>query len=86
MYRKIDIIQHDQLVKLCTDFYDGKTIENARNLLNDNCPSFEGMRYKKGMGNDRNKKNSEEILEIMSKTPVEKLPLFVAANFQNIPH
>ena len=81
---KMDLVVHDSLIKLCTDFYDTKLIESAKQILFD-CSAVAdcGVRHQRRQGPSRDKNNMEDILLAFHRCT--NLPEFVAGDLSRLP-
>ena len=61
---KIDILTHDDIVKICTDFYEEDAIIISKKLAFDLCEN-NPCRFKKRQGNDKSTKNVSDILALL---------------------
>ena len=81
---KMDLVVHDSLIKLCTDFYETKVIECAKQVLFD-CPAVAecGVRHQRRQGPSKDKNNMEDILLVFHRC--SDLPEFVAGDLSRLP-
>ena len=82
---KCDLIPQYHLIKIVADFYSDNVIEAAKLLLHDTCPNHTGQRFKRRQGNDKKRKNIEDMLDMLTKCPLDQVPLYVARDLQNLP-
>ena len=80
VFNKMDLVVHDSLVKVCTNFYDTKAIETAKRVLY----SFDavidcGVRHQRRQGPSKDKANMEDILLAFHRC--SDLPECVASAF-----
>jgi len=73
MQNKSSIIPHDQLVKLCADFYTKDEATTARQLMEQYLPP--GTRMSKRQGDNYMKNTVEDLLKAVLN-PLHKLPTF----------
>ena len=80
----MDLVVHDSLIKLCTDFYDKKVIESAKQILFD-CSAVAdcGVRHQRRQGPSKDKNNMEDILLVFHRCT--NLPEFVAGDLSRLP-
>ena len=81
---KMDLVVHESLIKLCTDFYDTKVIEGAKQILFD-CSGVAdcGVRHQRRQGPSKDKNNMEDILLVFHRCT--NLPEFVAGDLSRLP-
>ena len=86
LYNKMDVMTHDLMVKVCTEFYSSVCIEQAKNILyNRNAVMNElGLQKRRRQGPGKDKSNMEDILNALHKC-YSKLPTFVAKDLSQVP-
>ena len=84
VFNKMDLVVHDSLVKVCTDFYDTKAIETAKRVLY-SCDAVIdcGVRHQRRQGPSKDKANMEDILLAFHRC--SDLPEFVASDLSRLP-
>ena len=84
VFNKMDLVVHDSLVKVCTDFYDTKAIETAKRVLY-SCDAVIdcGVRHQRRQGPSKDKANMEDILLAFHRC--SDLPEFVASDLSRMP-
>lgn len=88
VFNKMDLLVHDTLVKLCTDFYGSREIEAAKmKIFSCSAISETGVRMIKRQGPSKDKANMEDILHILHKCIPQSslLPKFVACELSRLP-
>ena len=82
----MDVMVHDTLVKLCTDHFESKDIEAARQLLYryDAIMKLNLMQSRRRQGPSKDKTNVEDILLALHRCR-SGLPTFVVADISNLP-
>ena len=81
---KISLIDHDAVVKLCTDFYSEEAIVASKKTLVD-LKVYKGQeRIIQRKGPKKNETNVSDIIEILNSAG-EDVPKFVAYNLNNLP-
>ena len=80
----MDLVVHDSLIRLCTDFYDTKVIESAKQILFD-CSAVAdcGVRHQRRQGPGKDKNNMEDILLVFHRCT--NLREFVAGDLSRLP-
>ena len=81
---KCDLIPQFHLVKIIADFYTDNEIEAAKQVLYDSCPNHTGNRFKRRQGNDKTRKNIDDMVDMLTKCPIDQVPIFVARDLQNL--
>ena len=81
---KMDLVVHDSLIKLCTEFYETKVIECAKQVLFD-CPAVAecGVRHQGRQGPSKDKNNMEDIIVVFHRC--SDLPEFMAGDLSRLP-
>ena len=84
VFNKMDLVVHDSLVKVCTDFYDTKAIETAKRVLY-SCDAVIdcGVSHQRRQGPSKDKANMEDILLAFHRC--SDLPEFVASDLSRLP-
>ena len=80
----MDLVVHDSLVKVCTNFYDTKAIETAKRVLY-SCDAVIdcGVRHQHRQEPTKDKTNMEDILLAFHRC--SGLPEFVASDLSRLP-
>ena len=83
LVNKIDILRHDLLVKLVTDFYTDEEVELAKNILFDTVVTESRKRLRKGP----NKRNSNvaDMIAVIHELHADQLPNYCALDLSRIP-
>jgi hypothetical protein len=83
---KIDLLPQDILVKVCSDFYDEKVIEDAKVLLFQLCADTNesSQRCIRKQGQTKKEHNIEDICKLMNEAG-EAAPRFVALDLSRLP-
>ena len=86
LYNKMDLIVHDTLIKLTTDFFDGNIIDAAKRVLHqsDAVKALDTQYIRRKTGPNKDRKNVEDILVVLHKCP-DGLPTFVIADLSLLP-
>lgn len=82
---KMDLLAKDTLVLICSDFYTNEVIESAKALAFKSCNSKKRLQRRQGDPKLTKKKNIEDIYDVIANCDINKLPIFVARDLQNIP-
>ena len=85
--KNIDIVDNDSLVLLCTKAFQHAEIVHAKTILKDACESLDvldNLRVTGRTGNDKEKRNIEDITAMMHKLGSSG-PTFVAADLKKLP-
>ncbi|CAG9138015.1 unnamed protein product [Plutella xylostella] len=73
----------ESLVRICKSAFKPKIIENSKNLLFDSVSTTSRKITRKRDG--KSERDLEDIITLIRETAVEKLPIFVARDLQNLP-
>ncbi|XP_045502173.1 uncharacterized protein LOC123699293 [Colias croceus] len=78
---KIDVIDEVSLLQICEGQFTEEEIDSARAILTDNSLTRRGVRK----GDNKNKRNLQDIVKILKETDPATLPVFVARNINRLP-
>ena len=87
---KIDKLDHETLIKLCTEKYSEKEIENSKDLLFSmlhNAGDFTTLvkRRSSKVSESKSVKGLRDIYQLLQEKGTDELPPFVALNLGNLP-
>ncbi|XP_038212044.1 uncharacterized protein LOC119832447 [Zerene cesonia] len=78
---KIDVIDEVSLLQICEGQFTEEEIDNARAILADISLTRRGLRK----GDNKNKRNLQDIVKILKESDPATLPVFVARNVNRLP-
>ena len=83
LINKIDIISHDLLVKIASDFYSDDEIEVAKKVLYETCITDARKKIRKGQ--NKKKTNVADMIALIHGLDFENIPKYCAIDLSRIP-
>ena len=80
---KIDILSHDLIVKIVSEFYSDEEIEKAKTVLYDSCTVDGRLKFRKGQ--KKRQANVTDMLSVIHEIEPSVLPRFFALDLSRLP-
>lgn len=80
---KVDVMNEDSLVQICTTSFSVDDIEQAKSLLFESISTTKRRIPRKGDG--RSKRDLHDVIAVFKETDPEEVPIFVARQLQKLP-
>ncbi|XP_022833993.1 uncharacterized protein LOC111361814 [Spodoptera litura] len=82
---KIDVMDHDSLLRLCVTAFNSEEVEKSKKLLFDSITTDIRNIKRKGKGESKMQKDLDDIVIVIKSIDPEIMPVFVAKDLQKLP-
>lgn len=83
LQNKIEIMNEEDLVRLCTSCFSTKDIDAAKNLFFESIPKGKSKITRKGNG--KSKRDLFDVITLLKELDPELIPIYVAKDLQKLP-